>query len=209
MVRQTCSLALRCFGSVTIDYLPDILEPFGTYGKALGTMVKMVKDGIGRFKEEKEKLEKQGMQLPSLFEEVKRKAFEELKQFSDKLEIPKFMDCVVFTCKYGTALSEEQQELLRKVFLQEQEGLDKESLLVVTEFLKEYMGGAVEVDCVDDCQIGDTYINFNFFDEYGEQEHPYEKEDMDLVMETLNNILGVEMFDYYLVSGHDESWLND
>lgn len=198
MDREACICAVKCFGSVAIDYLPDILEPFSKYGRALGSLVRMVKDGTIAVKNGLSALESQRQQE---FEKTKQEAYEELKNICNDSKTPMFADVVVFSCKSGVALSQEQRERLKAVLLQEYESDDSRSLLIISEFLKQYMGETIDVDSEDDCEIGDTYINFTF-NPY--EEHPYDKENMDLVMEALNNFLGAEVFDYYLVDGHDE-----
>lgn len=198
MNRQQCKLALECFCSVTMNYLPDVLEPFGVYGKALGSLIKMIRDGTAKFKEAE-------------FARKKEEAVEQVKEIADKQKPPKFADGVIFTCKRGVALNEQQQDLLRSLFAQELQDLEEVCQLGLNEFAENYMGASINTDCGDECQIGSTYLNFTFCDECGSREIPYGdavKKDMDSLMGIVNKVLGATAFDYYLVVGHDESWFD-
>lgn len=203
MDRQLCKLALECFGSAAIDYLPDILELFEKYGKSVGTLVKMLRDGTVKFKEEKEKLE---------FERLKEEAREEVKEIANKQKAPEFADCVIFTCKRHVILREEQKDLLRSFLLREWQDFDACAQSEIIDFLETYMGGDIDVTSVDECQIGDTYLNFTFSDECGTREIRYDedvKKDMAALIKIFNQVLEDEVFDYYLVTGHEDSWFDE
>lgn len=198
MDREMCIQAVKCFGNVAIDYLPDILEPFGKYGRVIGSLVKMVKEGVVAVNNELEAKKDKQM----AFEKIKQEAFEELKEISSKLKNPEYVDCVVFLCNKKVVLNEEQKEILRAVLLQEYISGETESLEIIDIFIRQYMGETIDVNSVDDCEIADTYISFTF-NPYAE--FPYDKEDMDLVMGALNRLLEVDIFDYYIVDGHDKN----
>lgn len=197
---EACICAMKSFGNVAVDYLPDVLEPFSKYGKAIGTLVKMVKEGKAAVEKELSDLEDRRGQE---FEAVKKEAYEEFKILCDGVKKPVYADVVIFYCKNALDLSSEQKELIKMVLLQEYESDDNRCLEVISAFLEKYMGGSIDVESADDCEIGDTYVNFTF-SPY--EEHSYNAEDMNAIMEALNSFLEVDVFDYFMVGGHDESW---
>ena len=81
-----------------------------------------------------------------------------------------------------------------------------ESQNVISAFIDEYMGGEIDIESVDDCEIGEDYISFNFCDMGGIEEFPYDKEDAELIMKALNKLLGEHIFDWYLIDGNMETW---
>ena len=179
--------ALKCIGGEIINELPDIMEPF-PYGKAVGTLIKAIKEGIHKYS--------------SL--EVKRMTNDAKKEIKDTLrntETPRYMSNILYTCKAEYYLSEEQKENLALILQMDFPSDDVNSLAVISEFIEVYMGGSVDVDNEDECSIGNDYIYFNFTIDYDE-DFEYNKEDIDLVMNALNNLLGAEVFDYGVAGGY-------
>lgn len=179
---------LKCISSRVLDELPRILED-SKYGKAVAALVKAVKDGIRDSKE-----------LEPLIAEAKR----EIRQEGEK-EKPAYMDCVIFECKDNVVLKEEEQEALRNILMQEDVQGDERSKEIIEIFINEYMGGEVDFESEEYCEIGRDYISFNFFEEYNITEYPYDEEDMELVRTALNKLLGREVLGWYRIYGHMES----
>lgn len=138
------------------------------------------------------------------FDIKKQEACEAVKEESSKIKPPKYMDYVVFTCKKGVALNTEQKEALEAVLSEDYENNNSSSWESIHDFIEQYVGWPVQVGNVDGCIIGNTYISFNFFTEYGE-EYLYDKEKLNSVVGAMNKLLDVNLFDGYLVDGHDES----
>ncbi len=116
------------------------------------------------------------------------------------------MDCVIFNCAVGKKLSENQKNDLYSILERSFENGDEESLEYIVYFIDKYMGGDISLDGEEDCEIGDTYISFNFFGAEAIDEHPYNEVDLQCLMEVLNKLLGEKVFDYFFASGHEESW---
>lgn len=125
---------------------------------------------------------------------------------------PDYMYCVSFICG-GEPLTEREKKLLLFVVKGEYDRGDEESRKIMEAFIDEYMGWAFmdredAVECSDDCNFGDDRFNFNFWCE-NEDDHPYGREDMELVRNVLNKLLGREAFTHYEVGGVMESELED
>lgn len=191
--REDAMIILKCVGDETISNLPTILEPFSKYGKAIGICVKAMRDGLSKAEE---------------IRKLKTEVVKEIKAETAALKPPKYMDCVIFTPKQGYLLTEDQMNILKAVLLQEYDSDDERSLTIAGEFIRQYMGGEINVDSTEECEIRNAYVSFNFFGEYKEDEHSYDEEDMQLVMEAFNAFLAEEVFDYFLVTGHEESWID-
>lgn len=191
MQRKEAIKLLKCIGNKTIDNLPEILEPFSAYGKSVGVFIKAVKDGVCDYNS-----------LNSIKEEVKK----ELREAVEKEPIPQYMDCIIFGCREGCKLDEAQKESLRQILTLQSVDGDVENRKIISAFIDEYMGGEINVESTDECEIGEDYISFNFCDMAGTKEFPYDEEDAELVMGALNKLLKKELFDWYLIDGHMESY---
>lgn len=190
MSRSELIKLLMCIGSEASENLPEIVEPFSKYGKSIGTMIKAVKDGIDNYNKSK---------TEQLVSDVK----DEIKEMLNQTTRPNYMDCVMYSCKKGYILTEEQQDDLACILAHEFESDDVESLFVIGSFIGDYMGGHIEVDSEDDCSIGCDYLCLNFFVE--EDEYPYNEDAIRQFMNAINTLLGVDAFDYYVVDGQMES----
>ncbi len=178
----------RCIGSAVAENLPEILEPFSKYGSSIGAIIKAVNSGAEDYKK------------------LKKKAVEEIKQKVAETPNPNFMDCVIFTCKEG-GLTQKQQDMLVEILQRNFDSENENALAVIDEFISYYMGGNVEINSEDDCDIGTDYLYFNFYCDGVEiDEFPCDAEDMKILKGTLNLLLGEEVFDDFLISGHDKSW---
>lgn len=179
--------AVRCIGDEVIDKLPAIIEPLPC-GKSVGTLVKAIKDGIHKYSNEDVK-------------KMMNEAKDEIKDTLKNTEHPEYMTNFLYTCKTGYCLSEEQKENLALILERDFPSNDESSLSIIGEFIDEYMGGSVDVNNEDECNIGNDYIYFNFFIDYDDV-FEYDKEYIDLVMNALNSLLGTEVFDYGVAGGY-------
>lgn len=191
MKRTKAIQLLKCIGSQTIANLPEILEPFSKYGKSVGALIKALKDGVCDYNS-----------LNSMKEEVKK----ELIEAVEKEPIPKYMDCIIFGCRKGCQLAAVQKESLHQILTLQLADGDMESRKLISAFIDEYMGGEIDMENTDECEIGEDYISFNFCDMAGTKEFPYDEEDAELVMGALNKLLNEKLFDWYLIDGHMESY---
>lgn len=177
---------LQCVGKATASALPEIVEPLPVYGKSLSAALKAVRQGIEDYKNKKISAEKLN-QIKSTFDDA-------VKEEALQIKPPTYMDCVIFHCKSGCTLSDDQQTLLANVFEKE---IDDEK---IGSFMSNFM---TDEPCQgDDYFIGDDYISLNF-SEY--DEYPYDKDILSQLQQGLNVFLGVDLFDYFVAFGHDES----
>ena len=101
-------------------------------------------------------------------------------------------------------MSEEQQENLNAILMQEFVSLEEGHLSLIAEFIRQYMGGNIESECEDEYSIGKDYLCLNFVCGMGNDDHlPYDEQDMKLVMESLNVLLGEEVFNSFIIDGYD------
>lgn len=191
MQRMEIINLLKCVGNRTVDNLPEILEPLSKYGKSIGTLIKAVKDGVCDYNS-----------LNSIKEEVKK----ELRKAAEKEPIPKYMDCIIFGCREGCQLGSVQKESLQQILTLQLADGDVESQNIISTFIDKYMGGEIDMESTDECEIGEDFISFNFYDMAGTKEFPYDEEDAELVMGALNKLLDEKLFDWYLADGHMESY---
>lgn len=193
-MRSELMKVLMCIGNEASENLPEILEPFSKYGKSIGTMIKAVKDGIDNYNKSK---------AEQLVADVK----DEIKEMLNQTTTPNYMECVMYSCRKGYVLTQEQQENLSCILSRDFESDDTESLSVIGNFIGAYMGGSIEVDSEDDCSIGCDYLCLNFF--VDEDEYPYNEDDIRQFMDAVNKLLGVDAFDFYVVDGQMESREDD
>lgn len=176
----------RCIKDEVVDNLPKILEPLVPYGKSIGIFLQSVHNGI-------QKVEKDTQ------DELK----EELINMASQIEAPKYMGNVMFISPKGYTMSEEQQDNLKLILMQEFESTEEGHLALIAEFIRQYMGDNLVPDCVDEYEMGKDYLWLNFFYMCEEDLLPYDENDMKLVMESLNALMGEEVFDKFVIGEVD------
>ncbi|MCM1224200.1 MAG: hypothetical protein NC548_58085 [Lachnospiraceae bacterium] len=181
---------LIAIGKATAEKLPDIIEPLSVYGKSLSKTVEAVQKGIADYRDGKIS-EENLMQITAEAQDV-------VKGEAQQAELPVYMDCVIFKCRSGVTLSEEQQELLASA-------LEEGGTEVISEFVRDYMGGSASEG--DDYGIGDAYIGLNFWCDMCT--YPYDEAALCRMKNALNELIGCDALDYFVVSGHDENYDED
>lgn len=180
---------LKCVAEATAEKLPEIIEPLPVYGKVLSKALEAFRQGIEDFKEQKISADELN-QLTATFNDA-------AKEVASQAETPVYMDCVIFRCKSGCTLSDDQKSMLSSVFKDE---LEDESV-VISDFILDYIGGDANED--DDYSIGDDYVGFNFM---MYEDHPYNEEVLSQLKKAINELIGCDALDYFVVSGHDEKY---
>lgn len=187
---------MKCIEDDTIDHLPDLLEPFKPYGRAIGALVQVIRNG--------------GRTIQDVVAECNiEDIHKEMRDLYEKLGAPYYMSCVVYLCSKGKELKQEQKEILEEILLQKYDSLSRESLHVVEAFISKYMGENVDQGNIHDYKFGRNSITLYFEEFGGTKEFRYNKGDLNLMKSALNTLLGEEVFDYFLVDGHDESNKNE
>ncbi len=187
MKRKDIIKVLCCISNEVVDNLPKMLEPLAPYGKSIGILVQSLRNGMQKIDKDRQ-------------DELK----EELRNMVSQTKIPKYMSCVMFTSPRGYVMSEEQQENLNAILMQEFVSLEEGHLALIAEFIRQYMGGNIEPECEDEYSIGKDYLCLNFVYGMGDDDHlPYDEQDMKLVMESLNVLLGEEVFNSFIIDGYD------
>lgn len=156
--------------------LPEIVGKIPVIGGVAEAVVRIIQDGVDEYRKEKD--------AP-----------------------PLYMDWAAFYCKKRCRLSEGQIDLLKNIIDSDYEDDDKDirdmkSYDIVKGFINDYIGGNVNVDNVDDCTIEDNFLYF-IFDEYSE--FPYNEDALKQMLNALNNLLGIPIFERYETGGHNES----
>lgn len=157
--------------------LPEIVGKIPVIGGVAEIVVRIVQEGVSEYRKEKE--------AP-----------------------PLYMGWVAFYCKKRCRLSEGQIGLLKEIIDSDQKVnhkyiRDKESYGIVKGFIDAYMGENVDVDNVDDFAIEDNFLYFFFYENV---EYPYNEEALKQMLNALNKLLGVPIFERYKTGGHNTSW---
>lgn len=128
---------------------------------------------------------------------------EELMQETEQQrgENPKYINCAVFTSKSGMHLTEEEMESLEDALTGQAESLDSEIGKFVAAFIEDYFGGDMD-SCDNAYEIDESYVAFNFDDC---SDHEYLEEDLVIIQDYLNRIVGKEIFNYHAGYGTDDS----
>lgn len=121
---------------------------------------------------------------------------------------PVYMECVAFCCKEGCILSERQQEKLEEIALGNYEDDDNDNLEIVCGFVGKYTDIYNEFPEPEylDGDLGGINQEAIWFNFQEDNEFPYDDEVLKQVIDALNGLLGVDIFDRFDVAGHNESW---
>lgn len=201
MDKKKVKLLLSCITKSAFENMSEILEKIPTVGGVLSESYKAVLKGVRDYQQH---------QTAEQEAKLKKQCYDLIIKEAKADQKPKYMSCVLFPCKDGASLSEEQQEILDCLFNGDIEGGenlsdDVESLGVIVDFTDVYFGGGMS--CGEDYEIGDNYISFNFFmdmlddDEVG---YVYDEEPMIALANALNSILEQNIFKDYIIYGQDE-----
>ena len=137
---------------------------------------------------------------------VVKKVGDNYRRVCSKEEIPNFMDCAAYTCKQGYVLTNMDRDKIVGLLTQNYAtDTEREALEIVEEFIDGYMGGNITEENVDEYSVGDNYLSFNFFSDYGD-EYEYNEQYIETVMNAFNVLLGKNIFDCYAIGGHIDSW---
>lgn len=132
--------------------------------------------------------------------EFKKKLREELKEARDN-QNPKYINAVIFCISDAPILSGAERTKLFDVLIGESEAETEEIEKFVNAFCEDYFASDYEA-CDYPIEVGVEHIAFNFDTE---SEHPYNEEDLELIMDMLNKILGREVFNEYEGLGMDDN----
>ena len=136
-------------------------------------------------------------------EAFKEAMLKELRENRDSKN-PKYINCALFTVKPGDALSEEEQAFVAGVLSGEVKTELEQLNNFVRLFMDEYFGGDINA-CDCGYEVAAEYIAFNFDDSV---DHEYDEEDLKLIMNKLNEIVGRPVFHDYEGYGTEDSISN-
>ena len=125
------------------------------------------------------------------------------KEVKENREVknPKYINCAIFSVDPEDKLTEEEQELIISVLFEGAETEDEELNRFVELFINDYFGGDAEA-CDNAYEVEAEYVAFNFDDS---RDHDYSEEDLVLIRDELNKIVGREVFVDYEGAGTDDS----
>ena len=132
--------------------------------------------------------------------EFKKKLHDEVKSERDTKN-PKYINAAIFCINGAEGLSDEEQEKLVDTLTGEAEAETGEIARFVDAFCEDYFASDHD-SCDCPIEIGQEYIAFNFDDM---SDHPYDEEDLQIIMDELNKILGRAAFSEYESLGTDDS----
>ena len=200
---------LKTIAECAWNRLPNILAEIpvtASVGKVLGEVQKLCEDvktacqskageDNSFAKELKELIDKCGG------ENAFRKALrQELKVERDS-ENPTYINAAIFLLDEADALSESEQQKLVDVIRGNIEAETSEVKKFVCAFREDYFADDYD-SCDNPIEVGAGYIAFNFDDM---SDHPYDEEDLQLIMDMLNKMLGRDAFCEYEGLGTDDS----
>ena len=125
------------------------------------------------------------------------------KEVKENREVknPKYINCAIFSVNPEDKLTEEEQELIISILFEGAETDDEELNRFVGLFIEDYFGGNAEA-CDNAYEVEAEYVAFNFDDS---RDHDYSEDDLVLIREELNKIVGREAFEDYEGAGTDDS----
>lgn len=125
------------------------------------------------------------------------------KEVKENREVknPKYINCAIFSVNPEDKLTEEEQELIISILFEGAETDDEELNRFVGLFIEDYFGGNAET-CDNAYEVEAEYVAFNFDDS---RDHDYSEDDLVLIREELNKIVGREAFEDYEGAGTDDS----
>lgn len=188
----------------TLENLPTMLTLIPATAIAGKVLIEIKKIGE-EVKATEEAQEKQLEDLNQLIEkyggkaEFERKLREELKAERDAKN-PMYINCAIFEVSAGDSLSEADQQKLIDTLMGDLEPETDKIAKFVDAFREDYFGDDYEA-CDNAVDIGEGYILFNFDDM---SDHNYDEEDLVIICEYLNEIVGRDVFDGYEGFGTDD-----
>ena len=191
------------------DALPAILVAIPTTaiaGKILVELKKSIDKAKAEGKSDKEagkatadtakKLVQESGGVIGFIKELKK----EVKENRD-VKNPKYINCAIFSVHAEEKLTGEDQERLISVLFEGEETEDGELNHFVELFVNDYFGGDAEA-CDNAYEVEAEYVAFNFDDSC---DHEYSEEDLVLIRDELNKIVGRDVFEDYEGAGTDDS----
>lgn len=203
--RENVVSIMKAVAKGTWNSLPTILTLIpatAVAGKVLCEVKKIADDAVAAKKSSEETkaavdefIRKNGGE-DAVASEIKQ----ELKEARDPKN-PKYINCAIYTVKSGDCLSEEEMDKLSALLSGETEAEDNNTKLFLQAFIEDYFAGDI-ASCDYPLELDPNYIAFNFDDS---ADHEYLDEDLALICEELNRIVGRNAFDDYEGYGTDDS----
>ena len=190
--------------------IPNILAEIpvaATAGKVVGEVKNLCEDvkSACNSKEENDSTFKNELnQIISKYggeKEFRKKLRRELKAERD-IKNPKYINAAIFSLDDEVHdLSESERHKLEDTLKGNMDAETPELSRFVSAFSQDYFANDYEA-CDNPVEIGNRYIAFNFDDM---SDHPYDEEDLKLIMEMLNKIIERNAFCEYEGLGTDDS----
>lgn len=182
------------------SHVPGILAaipPTAVAGKIMTELKKIVQE----VKEsEKEKALAQAVEKCGGAAEFVKELRQEIKmQYGGRN--PRYMNFAVFLVAEGESFSKEEQMKLEDTLKGELEAETKEIATFVNAFREEYFSDNYDA-CENAIETDEDNISFNFCDM---TDHPYDEDDLKIIMDKMNEILGRKVFCEYIGFGTDDS----
>lgn len=209
ITRKQGFFILKTIAECAWNRLPDILLEIpatATTGKVLREVKKLCEDVKVACKSKEENdnsFEEDIRQLMKKYggeREFKEKLYQELET-ERELNNPEYINAAIFLIDGTEGLSEAEQQILVDTLKGNIDVATLELSNFVRVFCEEYFGNDYEA-CDYPIEVGKVYIAFNFDDM---KDHPYDEEDLTLIRDMLNQIIGRNAFCKYGALGTDDS----
>lgn len=171
--------------------------------KKIATDVEQTKKDVTETKEDVKEIKAQMEQIKEANggeENLREQILAELKNNRDPKN-PKYINCAVFRVREDDSLSEEDMSRILSVLTFEETVEDTDLNRFVELFIEDYFDGDM-TECDYPYELEPEYLAFNF-DEW--TDHEYSEEDLVLIRDELNKIVGRQVFDEYEGCGTDDS----
>lgn len=132
--------------------------------------------------------------------EFEKKLRQELREERDSKN-PAYINCAIFQTNAGDCLSKSEQKKLEDTLKGEIKAETAELASFADAFREDYFADDYAA-CDNPIEIGESYIAFNFDDT---SDHPYDEEDLKMIMDSMNKMIGREAFCEYEGAGTDDS----
>lgn len=203
--REKSFRMIKALSQRTWVHLPKLMECIpatAVAGKILGELIQIYEEAkeLGQTQEEQAAKVNQLIEKCGGEAQFKKKVREELKAERNPKN-PAYINCVIFEVNADDSLSEAEQQKLTDTLTGDLEPENTNIERFVSEFREDYFGDNYDA-CENAIETGEDYIAFNFDDM---SDHTYDENDLKIICDMLNQIVGRTIFNEYEGYGTDNS----
>ncbi len=203
--REKSFRMIKALSQRTWAHLPKLMECIpatAVAGKILGELIQIYEEAkeLGQTQEEQTAKVNQLIEKCGGEAQFKKKVREELKAERNPKN-PAYINCAIFEVNADDSLSVAEQQKLADTLTGDLEPENTNIERFVSEFREDYFGDNYDA-CENAIETGEDYIAFNFDDM---SDHTYDENDLKIICDMLNQIVGRTIFNEYEGYGTDDS----